>query len=314
MEKYVIDINHVPNIESRLAACIGYFDGIHLGHRQLIDKTIEEAKIRGIKSAMITFHPDPWVVIKNIKKVEHLTTMKDRMDIVERLGIDIWIILNFTKDLSECEPQRFLDDILCKMPIEALIFGYDFRFGYRGKGDSEYLKTHGSHCFDAFEVGQISDSGEKISSTRISEAIVSGDIIMANRLLDRAYSVSGIVVGGRHKGREIGFPTANLDYPQEYILPKIGVYIGEADVPQGRFKAMINIGHNPTFNSRSEISIEAYLLDFNDILYGQKMTLHFYHRIRDEMKFDSIQLLIEQMLIDYQMTREYFEKHPIDTQ
>lgn len=309
MEKYVVDIHHVPKIETRLAACIGYFDGIHLGHRQLIDKTIGEAKKRGLKSAMITFHPDPWVVIKNIKKVEHLTTMKDRMEIVEKLGIDVWIILNFTKELSECDPKQFLDDILCTLPIDALIFGYDFRFGFRGQGDGAFLKLHGSRCFDAIEIEQISDQGEKISSTRISEAIVSGEMETVTRLLDRPFSLSGIVVGGRHKGREIGFPTANLDYPQEYILPKIGVYIGIADVPQGTFKAMINIGHNPTFNTRNEVSIEAYLLDFNDTLYGQKMTLHFLHRIRDEMKFESVQMLIEQMLSDYQMTRDYFENH-----
>lgn len=308
MEKYVVDINHVPHIEHRLAACIGYFDGLHLGHRQLIDKTIEQAKSRGIKSAMITFHPDPWVVIKNIKKVEHLMTMKDRMELAERLGIDVWIILNFTKELSECSPQSFLDDILCQLPIDALIYGYDFRFGHRGAGDSKFLKNEGSRCFDAFEIEQISDHNEKISSTRISETITNGDMETAARLLDRPYSLSGIVVGGRHKGREIGFPTANLDYPQEYILPKKGVYIGEAVVPQGRFKAMINIGHNPTFNTRNEVSIEAYLLDFNDLLYGQKITLYFLHRIRDEMKFESIQRLIEQMLMDYQMTREYFDQ------
>jgi riboflavin kinase / FMN adenylyltransferase len=306
MEKFVVDINHVPHIDSRLSACIGYFDGIHLGHRQLINETIEQAKVRGIKSAMITFHPDPWVVIKNIKKVEHLTTMKDRMDIVESLGIDVWIILNFTKELSECSPQLFLDNILCQLPIDALIFGYDFRFGHRGMGDSIFLKTAGKHCFDPIEITQISDDDKKISTTRISEAITGGDMETAARLLDRPYSVSGIVVGGRHKGREIGFPTANLDYPQEYILPKLGVYIGEAQVPQGRFKAMINIGHNPTFNTRNEVSVEAYLLDFNDILYGHKITLFFHHRIRDEMKFGSIQKLIEQMLNDYQVTREYF--------
>jgi riboflavin kinase / FMN adenylyltransferase len=307
MEKFVVDINHVPNIETRIAACIGYFDGIHLGHRQLIDETIKQAHSRGIKSAMITFHPDPWVVIKNIKKVEHLTTMKDRMDFVESLGIDVWIILNFTKELSECSPQMFLEDILCKLPIDALIFGYDFRFGHRGLGDGKFLKEEGKHCFESIEIDQISDDDKKISSTRISEAITTGDMETAARLLDRPYSISGIVVGGRHKGREIGFPTANLDYPQEYILPKIGVYIGEAEVPQGRFKAMINIGHNPTFNTRTEISIEAYLLDFNDILYGQKITLFFLHRIRDEMKFANVQILIEQMLQDYQTTREYFD-------
>ncbi len=306
MEKFVVDINHVPHIESRLAACIGYFDGIHLGHRQLIEQTILQAKNRGIKSAMITFHPDPWVVIKNIKKVEHLTTMKDRMDLVEGLGIDVWIILNFTRELSECTPELFLEGILCQLPIDALIFGYDFRFGYRGAGDGKFLKEHGQQCFDAIEIDQISDHDKKISSTRISEAITEGDMETAARLLDRPYSLSGIVVGGRHKGREIGFPTANLDYPPEYILPKIGVYIGEAEVPQGRFKAMINIGHNPTFNTRNEISVEAYLLDFNDILYGQKITLFFLHRIRDEMKFESVQRLIEQMLHDYQITREYF--------
>jgi len=310
MKKVVIDIDQVVGVDEPIAACIGYFDGLHIGHQELISQTLKHAKIRKIKSAMITFHPDPWVVIKNIDRIQHLTTIQDRIELVEKSGIDYWIVINFTQEVAAYPAESFIENVLCKLPIQVLVYGFDFRFGFRGLGDSTLLHQKGSLCFENVEVAPITTADkQKISTTRISELVVQGEVLQASSLLGRLYSISGIVISGRKKGREIGFPTANLDYPLEYTLPKRGVYIGTAKTNLGTYKAMINIGFNPTFNSRSEISVEAYLLDFNDDLYGQRISISFIQRIRDEQKFACVQELIEQMNHDYSVTREYFQEN-----
>ena len=310
MEQIVLSLDKIDKINEPIVACIGYFDGFHIGHMGLIDTVKKHAKMDGAKTAMISFHPDPWVVLKNQSHVTHLTTLSDRVELAKQAGIDYWIIIQFTKALSELSPQSFVDDILGGLPLTTLVVGFDFHFGYKGAGDYEFLKTHAPH-FKTVVVKQISDENNKISTTRISGAIDKGDFEQANRLLGRPYAINGIVVHGKKRGREIGFPTANVDYSIEYQVPAKGVYVGMVKLKDEVFKAMINVGHNPTFNIKNEISIEAYILDFDELIYGQPITVLFLKRIRDEIKFDTIQQLIDQMNEDYFYTREYFQENPI---
>ncbi|HBS91257.1 MAG TPA: bifunctional riboflavin kinase/FMN adenylyltransferase [Erysipelotrichaceae bacterium] len=314
MERYVLNHEEMKAYPEPLSACIGYFDGVHIGHQALVTTAIEAAKQRNIKSAMITFHPDPWVVLKDMKHVQHLTTLKDRQDIVEAMGIDVFIVINFTKSLAAMSKEDFFETILCQLNLEVLVYGFDFRFGYMGQGDTQYLKDIGSTCFTPIEVAEVKDDDVKISTTRITHLIQEGKMEEVTRLLKRPYGFGGIVVDGRKKGREIGFPTANLDILPEYIVPKLGVYIALATLNQRQFLAMVNIGHNPTFNTRSDVSVEAYLLDFNEMIYGQRLELKFVHRIRSELKFSSIQELIEQMNEDYRYTREYAHEFKLTEQ
>lgn len=314
MERYVLSHEEMKTYPEPLSACIGYFDGLHIGHQALVTTAIEQAKERNIKSAMITFHPDPWVVLKDMKHVQHLTTLKDRQDLVEKMGVDVFIVINFTKTLAAMSRDDFFENILCKLNLDVLVYGFDFRFGNMGQGDSQFLKETGVACFTPIEVEEVKDHDVKISTTRITHLIQEGDMEEVTRLLKRPYGFSGIVVDGRKKGREIGFPTANLDILPEYIVPRLGVYIAQATLGERHFLAMVNIGHNPTFNTRTDVSVEAYLLDFNEMIYGQRLELKFIHRIRSELKFSSIQELIEQMNEDYRYTREYAHEFKLTEQ
>lgn len=308
MKQVVLSLNHQDKIDEPIVACIGYFDGLHVGHMALVDQVKKQAVQDNAKTAMISFHPDPWTVVKKTSRITHLTTLSDRIELAAEAGLDYWIIIQFTKELSQLSPKQFVNKLLCNLPLTTLVAGFDFRFGYQGEGDITFLQEN-YQCFKTIVVDQVSNESNKISSTRISVAIDNGEVAKANELLGRAYSIKGIVVHGNKKGRGIGFPTANIDFSREYLPPKQGVYIGAVKLKEKLYPAMINVGHNPTFNTKNNLSIEAYILDFNQEIYGQEIRVLFYKRIRDELKFDSIQELIDQMNKDLVATQTYFENN-----
>lgn len=278
-----------------LAACIGYFDGLHLGHMQLIKETLNCAHDKKIKSACITFEPDPWCILKEMTDVEHITSMEDRINIARQFDLDYWIILEFTKDLASLEPKLF-EEFLSKMNIQTLICGFDYSYGYKGKGNVETLKKQ--QFFDVICVDEVLYDHQKVSSTRIEKCIQSGDIKEAMILLGRPYALKGKVINGRSQGSSIGFPTANIRLSYSYVIPKNGVYIGYAVVNHHHYRCMLNIGHNPTFNYQKNLSIEANLLDFDEDIYNKEIEIVFIERIRDEIKFESKEKLIDQLKID----------------
>ncbi|MGN1344270.1 MAG: bifunctional riboflavin kinase/FAD synthetase [Traorella sp.] len=289
-----LDFKNIYQFEA-LSACIGYFDGLHLGHLKLIETSIFEAKRKHIKSAMITFDPDPWCVIKNQKDIPHLTSMEERIQIVSQLPIDYFIILPFTKELCQMSTFEF-ENMLRNLNIKSLVCGFDYTYGYQGKGNVETLKRQS--YFDVIEVEAVTYQGKKISSTRIEQNIINGQLEDIKNLLGRYYSIHGIISSGRNVGTQIGFPTANLKPTYLPIIPKNGVYIGYASVDHKQYRCMMNIGHNPTFNYQEKVSIETYLLDFNKMIYGHEMDLIFIKRIRDEKKFASVEELIYQLKKD----------------
>lgn len=285
-----------------MCACIGYFDGMHLGHQQLISKTIEMAKRLHCESALITFDPDPWVTLKGVKNVKHITTMRERLNKAVEFGIQNIIVLDFTYDFSQLSPEDFVNQILSKIDIKGLVCGFDFHYGAKGAGNSETLKQ--TPNIEVEVVQAIEDDKGKISSTRISECIESGKMIEACELLGSPFRMSGVVIHGRHQGHGIGFPTANIQYDPEYILPKSGVYAGFLLVNNQKYKAMINLGHNPTFNYKTDMSLEVYILDFNEEIYGKYVTVEFITFIRDEKRFNSKGNLIMQLEQDVNTTRK----------
>lgn len=291
-----------------LTACIGYFDGVHLGHRALIEKTIETAKQNHSESALITFDPDPWVAIKSVdpSSIKHITTFRERLNRVVELGIQNVVILKFTKEMSALESSDFSSMILGKLNLSALICGFDFHYGYKGAGDSESLKTELG--IPVHVVPPVEDEHGKISSTRICQAIEEGNMNEVSRLLGANYTMAGTVVHGRHVGTSIGFPTANISYSNEYIVPKIGVYAGWAIVKGKKHMAMINIGHNPTFNYRNELSVEAHILDFNDDIYGSSIRIEFVQYLRGEKRFQSKNNLVLQLEQDAHQVRILLDK------
>ncbi len=294
MKKWKISVKNQESLSFKTVACIGYFDGLHIGHKALIDKAVQIAKEKNIESALITFDPDPWVTVRGETFVQHLNTMEEREAIAEKYGIQNWIVMDFTKEMSQLSPIEFIH-CLTRCNLDTLVCGFDYHYGAFGKGNASTLIDDSKGLFNVVVIDSVDQGGEKISTTRITSLIKEGNIEKANELLNYEYSISGIVKKGHRKGSKIGFPTANLEIEKEYVLPKCGVYAGKAVLENQEYDCMINIGHNPTFNYSEEISIEAYLFNFCKNIYHQKMKLKLIKRIRDEKKFSNVKELIEQL-------------------
>ena len=303
MKIHTCTMNSAALIENDVVACIGYFDGLHKGHMALVENTIAKAKEMNAESVLITFDPDPWVIIKQVVDVQHLTTMKQRQKLAEEAGLDHFVVLEFTKEMSALSENQFVELLCRNLPLKGMICGFDFHYGARGSGNAQTLATHG---FDVVCVQSVNDEQGKISSTRICECIDEGDMEQAASLLGYAYTIEGKVVHGNAKGTGIGFPTANIMADAEFIIPGRGVYVGSVVVDGASYPAMINIGYNPTFNKRRLLSMEAHLLDFHQNIYDKEVSVSFYKKIRSEQRFASIDELIEQLHKDVEVTREYF--------
>lgn len=280
-----VKLGEIRKQKNPVVACIGYFDGMHKGHQALVNATLEKAKELGVESGLITFDPDPWVTLRNAKDVKHITPLQQRINIAVELGIKNIFILNFTKEMAALSPLDFIK-VLDSCNIKALICGFDYHYGQFGKGDIESLKRDAD--FEVVVIDAVNDNEGKISSTRITNLIEEGEVHKAEELLGYAYRVEGYVVHGNAKGRTIGYPTANVSVPSEYLEPKGGVYACFALIDGKKYKAMVNIGHNPTFNYTETMSLEAYILDFSGDLYDKRLKISFKYYLRPEKKFKYI--------------------------
>ena len=290
MEKiYFKDLAKVKSI----AACIGFFDGMHLGHQALVKKTIEEAKLRNIKSALITFDPDPNEVLKK-EKGHHLSSLNIRERLVAMMGIDYFIILPFSLEIASYSPTKFINEFLLPLDIKALICGFDFRFGQAGKGNSDTLKE--IMTCDIYVINDVMKDGYKISTTLIKEKLIEGKIEEANELLGYKYFIVGKVIKGKGNGHLLSFPTANVALDEDLPL-KEGVYMGITEVNNISYPSMINYGHNPTFNG-NKYSFEVHLVNYDGSLYGKEIKVYLDTYLRNEIKFNSIEELKEQLIKD----------------
>lgn len=309
MQEYTISSTITVQTHENIVACIGYFDGFHLGHQSLFNKTLSEAASTSQLSALISFEPDPWTVLKKQTHIQHLTTLKDRKQLAEAMGFDIYITLQFNEEMATMDPLRFIDKLKYS-GIRTLICGFDFRFGHQGLGTIDTLKAAESDDFKVFVIEEKDYLHEKISTTRIKIALEQGQMELAQHLLGRTYGLKGIVVHGQQIGRKIGYPTANLKVDDEYILPKVGVYAGYVSLHGLMYTAMIGLGYNPTVKDDRIVSIEAHLFDFDQDIYDEEVDFLFVHYLRNELKFDGLEGLIEQLKIDELQCRE-LAKNPI---
>ena len=233
-----VKLGEIRKQKNPVVACIGYFDGMHKGHQALVNATLEKAKELGVESGLITFDPDPWVTLRNEKDVKHITPLQQRINIAVELGIKNIFILNFTKEMAALSPLDFIK-VLDSCNIKALICGFDYHYGQFGKGDIESLKRDAD--FEVVVVDAVNDNEGKISSTRITNLIEEGEVHKAEELLGYAYRVEGYVVHGNAKGRTIGYPTANVSVPSEYLEPKGGVYACFALIDGKKYKAKVDL-------------------------------------------------------------------------
>ena len=291
---------------------LGFFDGVHLGHQYLLERVKLEAARRGSPAVVFTMWPHPRIVLGQEPQTFRLINDLDyKLELFDRLGIDAAVVLDFTIEQSKLEPEGFLQQVLFdKIKPQAVFIGYDHRYGYRGRGDYallvQFAKAHG---FDAFRGEALCCEGKELSSTLVRSTIAAGDIALAERYLGRNFLFYGSVVPGKQLGRTIGFPTANIQPRSGWqLLPGHGVYSGYCVIgecrPEVRYKAVINVGSRPTVDSNGDISIEAYLLDFHGDLYGRQLGVAFSRKLRNELRFASLENLREQIERDVRMVRE----------
>lgn len=300
---------------------IGVFDGVHRGHQALISRAVELAAERGLPSVVLTFDPHPSEVVRPGSHPAQLTTLRRRAELVEQLGVDTFCVLPFTPELSRLPPDEFVHEVLVeRLHVAAVVVGENFTYGYKATGDVALLRTlgqrfgftvEGANLITIGQNGKPSDVpaevGTVFSSTYIRSCIDAGDVVAAAAALGRPHRLEGIVVRGDGRGRELGYPTANLSLPRYAAVPADGVYacwfVRSGPGGEARKQAAVSVGTNPTFSGR-ERRVEAFVLDTDEDLYGQRVGLDFVARLRDMEKYDSAEALVEQVHADVRQTRE----------
>lgn len=291
------------------AVCaIGFFDGIHKGHQYVLQTAKDIAKRLNKKLAVMTFTPHPSVVIRgNQTKFTYLNTFDQKKKILSDFGVDILYVIHFDSTVARLEPQVFIDQYIVGLNISQLVCGFDFTYGYRGAGNVNTLISHSKERFGIHVVEKYHEDNEKVSSTRIRNLLAEGKVEEASILLTRPLMTEGTVVHGYKRGREIGYPTANIAVDPEQLMPKNGVYYVTVIINEQTYHGMASLGHNPTFESMdSEIKCEVHIFDFNQSVYDQRITVCWQKYIRPEYKFDHVDQLIEQLKDDEKQIRQLF--------
>lgn len=288
--------------DSNSVITVGTFDGVHEGHRVLIETVVKKAKERKARSVIVTFDPHPRTIISTKSTgIKLLTSLQERSEILESLGVDILLVIPFTRDFSLLSSKEFVRDIIhSKIGLSEFVIGYDHHFGKDRSGTIETLKELREELnFDVNVVSKKEMSDVTISSTVIrNELQEAGNINQASKLLGRPYILNGLVIHGDERGREIGFPTANLQ-PQhpDKIIPKNGIYAVQVRVDGEWYKGMMNIGVRPTFDGTTK-TLEVNIFDFDESIYGKTIQIRFFGRIRDEKKFSGGEELKAQLVLD----------------
>ena len=303
------DIEHLTlGVHSGLT--IGAFDGVHLGHQALIRAMVAGAHAKGLQAVVLTFDPLPRQVFSHGEN-ELLSTLEERITLMEPLGVDGVIVLPFDREVAATPAADFVSWLVDALALRGLWVGPDFTLGHNHEGDIPFLTTMGAHRGFAVHIFDetVLWEGHPARSSRIRRAVRSGDLRQANGCLGRPYQLAGIVRHGDARGHTLGFPTANLDTPPGRLRPANGIYICRAHLPQGSFDALTNVGTRPTFDHRPP-TVEAYLLDFTGNIYGEPLRLDFLHRLRPEFRFPSAEALIVQMQTDEMDARVWLhEQH-----
>ena len=285
------------------AVALGVFDGVHLGHRAILGLAVARARDAGLTAVACTFDPHPMEVLQPDRAPLAITTLEERLGLIEGCGVDETVVLLFTPGFAAMEPEAFVQDVLlARFGAREVVVGFNHRFGRGARGDVALLRTLGTRLgFRTHVAEPLVVAGVTVSSTEIRAALQRGDLDAAGRLLGRPYTLIGAVGRGAGRGRTLGFPTANL-IPARPVLVAPGVYACMAEVAGQKERAVVNVGIRPTFGETT-LAVEAYLLDFAGDLYGQTMTLTFVSRIREERRFPSIQALTEQIQADAEEAR-----------
>jgi riboflavin kinase/FMN adenylyltransferase len=293
-----------PGGWGRSVVTIGVFDGVHRGHQQIIGYAVERAEQLGLSSVVVTFDPHPAEVVRPGAHPAVLTEPHRKAELIEALGVDVLCVVPFTQTFSQLSPEQFVHDVLVEhLHASVVVVGDNFRFGHRAAGDVELLTRLGrTFGFGVEDADLVTDNGTVFSSTYIRSCVDAGDVAAAAAALGRPHRIEGVVIRGDQRGRELGFPTANLMCTRYAAIPADGVYAAWLHVRDKTYSAAVSIGTNPTFAGR-EHRVEAYLLDFDGDLYGERVSLDFVAHLREQRRYEGPEKLVEQIAKDVTETR-----------
>jgi len=296
-------INGIPDSRANqpTVMALGNFDGIHIGHQQLVCRAKELALTVGLPTSVLTFYPHPRQVLGKGQYLNLLTPFDEKMHVLAAQGVQVSYVANFTREFASLTAEEFVFSFLAALNPQTVVVGFDYSFGRGGQADASQLKhlAGGIGIFVEI-VGAVNRYGEKVSSTLIREKLSYGDMRLVQELLGRPYALSGTVVHGEKRGRLLGFPTANIELSDSYCLPKNGVYLVRVQVQNEWFGGVMNIGTKPTFHDFQHRSLEAHLFGFAGDIYGQHVRVELLDFLRDEKKFFSIEELVQQIGADVQ--------------
>lgn len=298
----VFELNYPENMtidsDEEYSLAIGFFDGLHKGHQTVIKKAIQKAKELSIRSAVMTFNPHPSHVLGGGEnKIGYITPFEEKKRLLESMGVDAVFVVKFDMQLASLKPSEFVDLFIKSLGVKHVTAGFDYSFGSKGAGTMEDMKELSAGVYETTIVGKVTDNADKISSTRIRKLLSEGNVEEASLLLGRNFRTIGTVVGGEKKGRQLGFPTANVSPSEGSILPENGVYAVRFIVDGTSMNGVCNVGVKPTFNNPDIKSpmVEVHILDYDGNLYDKEVAVEWVKHIRAEKKFESIDALTSQI-------------------
>lgn len=306
----LLDITKIDGEYPEIGLTIGNFDGVHIGHRQLLKKIKSDCLSKGLLFVVVTFIPHPQKILQPEKERFLINSYEQRRSLLKKLGVDILVELNFTRDFSTLKAEDFLTKyLLCYPNLKDFYLGYDFAFGANKQGDYDLVRSICKpHQVEVEIQPKYEFNGQVVSSSLIRDRLLSGKIDEVEMILERPFHLEGVVVKGEGRGKKIGFPTANIQVSQDLIVPHKGVYVTKTIYNGMTYKSVTNIGNNPTFKDGNQLHIETNLFDFDSDIYGETLDIQFLHKIRDEKKFPTVNDLITQIKSDVEVAKNFLRE------
>lgn len=306
----LLDIPKVGGGYPPIGLTIGNFDGVHIGHRQLLQKIKADCLAKNLLFVVVTFVPHPQKILQPEKERFLINSYEQRRTLLSSLGVDVLVEMNFTRDFSTLKAEEFMSRYLLSYPnLKDFYLGYDFAFGANKEGDYDLVRSLCNPRGVEVEIQpKFEFHGQVVSSSLIRDRLISGKIDEVKDILQRPFHLEGVVVKGEGRGKKIGFPTANIQVSQDLLVPHKGVYVTRTIYKGMTFKSVTNIGSNPTFKDGSQIHIETNLFDFDTDIYGELLDIQFLHKIRDEKKFPTVNDLISQIKADVDFAKDYLRE------
>lgn len=295
--------------KSNVVLALGFFDGVHLGHQNLIKVAKNIAIKKQLPLMLLTFDRHPREIYQNQKDFSYLDTLSEKAYKMQQLGVDYLVVLDFDQAFSKMMPQTFIQNVIMKLKAETVVVGFDYTYGPKDIANTTTLKQEAKGRFNVVVMPEQAYEGAKIGSTAIRSAIAAGNMELAKDLLGRYYTMSGIVGHGLQNGHKLGFPTVNLIFNEHKVIPKIGVYVTQTKVNDHWYNSMTSVGYNPTIADNKKLLIESNLFNFNQDVYDQPVVIKWLKYLRSEIKFNSFNELQKQLKLDKIAAEKYFRLH-----